>query len=439
MKFTNKALPLVVALGLSSQVNAAKTENPILTGFLPVYKTLPQDYDLNKLTHLIYFSLIPSGDGSFSWTSGRDSLAMYNTFQDLKAKRGGGPTKIILSIGGTDAVGSGGYNTIAADPATTQLFVNRVKDILDLWGADGVDIDWEKWLRTKEDSDNHENFLKALSETLKPAGYTIFTDVPASNWNGQWFNPKASEYVDYIQPMAYTFSGSWSSTTEHHSSLAQSKGALSYWVGRGIPKEKLVLGVPFYGVSFGGASAPGQSFTGVSSLGATPDFKDLKVAISSGDYTHSAEGDPKGPYIYSTTKNEIIFYNDSSTLAQKGKMVVEEEYAGAMVWELGQDDNEGTLINSLSNSIFPNGVTPIYDTKSNIKGLKIQQTNDSFHISADSKFNFQILNSTGRVIQSSTYSHNNELNFSSAKLPQGSYYLRLSFSNNQQIVKSFQK
>lgn len=439
MKLKNTALPFLVALSLSSQVSAEKTENPILTGFLPVYQTLPQDYDLNQLTHLIYFSLIPSGDGSFSWTSGRDSLAMYNTFQDLKAKRGQGSTQIILSIGGTDAVGSGGYNTIAADPATTQIFVKRVKDILDLWGADGVDIDWEKWLRTKEDSDNHESFLKALNETLKPAGYTIFTDVPASNWNGQWFNPKAAEYVDYIQPMAYTFSGSWSSTTGHHSSFSQGKDALNYWTGRGIPKEKLVLGVPFYGVSFGEASAPGESFSGVSSLGANPDYTTIKTALNSGDFAHSTEGDPAGPYIYSTSKNEIIFYNDSVTLAQKAKMVVNEGYAGAMIWELGQDDNEGSLISSISNSMFPNGVTPILSGSSNLNGLKVNLHNNIFEISANSSFGFQIINSQGKIIQESTRSLNNKASFSKSNLSQGSYYLRVSFSNNQQIVKSFTK
>ena len=434
-----KALPILIALGLYSQVYAKKTESPILTGFLPIYKTIPQNYDLNKLTHLIYFSLIPSGDGSFSWTSGRDSLAMYKTFQDLKSKRGQGTTKIILSIGGTDAVGSGGFNTIASDPAVTQLFVKRVKNILDLWGADGVDIDWEKWLRTKEDSDNHEGFLKTLSETLKPAGYTIFTDVPASNWNGQWFNTKSSEYVDYIQPMAYTFSGTWSSKTEHHSSLIQSKGALSYWTGRGVPKEKLVLGVPFYGIGFGSATAPGQDFSGLSSLGGFPEYKDLKTAINSGDYSHSAEGDPKGPYIYSNSKNEIIFYNDSSTLAQKGKMVVDEGYAGAMIWELCQDDAEGTLLNSISNSIFPGGVTPIYNTATNIQGLHITQSNNDFQLLANFDFNLQILNNLGRVIHTSKESRKKELHFSSSKLPRGSYYMRVLFSNNQQIIKSFQK
>ena len=169
---------------------------------------------------------------------------------------------------------------------------------------------------------------------------------------------KAADYVDYVQPMAYTFSApGWSSKTGHFSSYKQSMDALKYWEGRGVAKEKLSLGVPFYAVGFGGASGTGVAFTGPSSLGATIEYKELVNSIESGIYAHSEPNDPEGPYIYSAAKDEIIFYNDSAILAKKGKAVVAQGYAGAMIWELGQDDADQTLLNSISGAIFPEGIT----------------------------------------------------------------------------------
>ena len=426
--------------------NRGLSQASIVTGFLPVYRELPEEYDLSRLTHLIYFSIIPSGDGSFSWTSGRDSLAMYNTFINLQSRIGSGDTKLILSIGGTDAVGSGGFNTIAADPTITALFVSRVKSLLNEWNADGVDIDWEKWLKTTENSNDHEAFMKALHDTLSPEGYTIFTDVPASNWNGQWFNIKAADYVDYIQPMAYTFSGSWSAVTGHNSSFAQSTGALDYWVGRGVPASKLVLGVPFYGIGFGGTDQIGAEFTGNSSLGEFVDYTAVLTALESGEYEHSTEEYIDAPYIYSSDKNEIIFYNDTTVVRKKAEYLVENEYAGAMIWELGQDPNdEMSLLNVLAETLLGwEGSTVSTIEQRNVDPISamtahLSNNTLSLSVSNSASVNFSLFDAHGRQIKKI-----NRLQFSNGTaqvslngLATGVYFVKVATLDGVQSVASF--
>jgi len=50
--------------------------------------------------------------------------------------------------------------------------------------------------------------------------------------------------------MTYDNHGSWDKKTGHHSTFEDSKAALEYYHAKGIPKEKLLIGVPFYGRTF---------------------------------------------------------------------------------------------------------------------------------------------------------------------------------------------
>lgn len=428
-------------------------ESPIVTGFYPVYRTLPESYDYSRLTHLFYFSLIPKGDGGFSWTSGRDSLKMYNTFQKLIQKVDDTPlathqkekTKLLISIGGTSEVGSGGFNEIAADSETTKLFVSRVKNLLDEWGADGVDIDWEKWLKTKADSDNHEAFLKTLADTLRPAGYLIFTDVSASNWSGQWFNLKAADYVDYIQPMAYTFSGSWSSETGHNSSYDQALSALNYWVGRGVPKNKLVLGVPFYGIGFGGTDKVGEAFSGNSSMGQYVNYTQVLQALEGGLYQHSSEADPQGPYIYRSDDDlkEIIFYNDTTIMGKKADYLLEKGYAGAMIWELGQDsEGELSLLDVLASRLLgwegdSESVSSAMAHSSGANVSLIAQKNSVTIALSNEKINkLELYDMRGRMQKVSMITQNS---ISTDGLGAGLYFFKITTDQNRVYNQSFLK
>src|SRR5690606_5237731 len=75
---------------------------------------------------------------------------------------------------------------------------------------------------------------------------------------------KISEIVDYINIMTYDFNGSWSPITGHNAPLFEDPKALENDVHphnvavavkghleHGVPKRKLVLGIPFYGRSWG--------------------------------------------------------------------------------------------------------------------------------------------------------------------------------------------
>lgn len=79
----------------------------------------------------------------------------------------------------------------------------------------------------------------------------------------------ASLYLDFINLMAYDFSGPWDHRSGHHAQLYsmnkdESSGstAVSFLVGNGCPSQKILLGIPLYGRSFLGVSGPGHRHKG---------------------------------------------------------------------------------------------------------------------------------------------------------------------------------
>jgi len=96
------------------------------------------------------------------------------------------------------------------------------------------------------------------------------------------------------------------------SSFEFARTSVAYWLKRGVPKSKLVLGVPFYGHAFGAAA--GRRGNG---------YKDI-VARFPGAELRDQAGD-------------TIWYNGIPTIRAKARYVRDEGLAGIMIWSLNND------------------------------------------------------------------------------------------------------
>lgn len=124
---------------------------------------------------------------------------------------------------------------------------------------DGVDIDWEEWTFQNEqnlggndpvESQQLVALLKHLREKL-PSMVTITADIAPGNWMGVQYLPEIQQYVDYVNLMAFDFTGQWEeSNVAHHSDFRTFEQAISHTVNRGFKKDKLLVGIPIYGKHF---------------------------------------------------------------------------------------------------------------------------------------------------------------------------------------------
>src|SRR5262249_44509657 len=145
------------------------------------------------------------------------------------------------------------------------------------YSLDGVDLDWEypgqgvAGIKNRpEDKQNFTLLLKTLREQLdaesdsgKRTGVTRYTLTIAAA-DREYFDPtqmgRLHAYPDWINLMSYDFFNSLTPTTGHHAGLYRSQhaaptdrdadSAVKQYLAAGVPAEKIVLGVAFYGRGF---------------------------------------------------------------------------------------------------------------------------------------------------------------------------------------------
>lgn len=138
-------------------------------------------------------------------------------------------------------------HNILRSAALRQKVINQLLMFAELYELNGINLDFENVYL--EDKELLVQFVRELTPLFHEQGLTVSMDVTVKSNSANWslfYNRKAlGEAVDYIMLMAYD---------EHWSTSPKAGSVASLpWVEKGIlglleevPREKLVLGIPFY-------------------------------------------------------------------------------------------------------------------------------------------------------------------------------------------------
>ncbi|MEI9905424.1 MAG: glycosyl hydrolase family 18 protein [Asticcacaulis sp.] len=141
-------------------------------------------------------------------------------------------------------------------PGTRPAVVKNLLQFVQDYDLDGLDIDLEWEVMTAIDTaGEYVPFTQELSDGLKKQ-HKLLTCATASNPGGMV--PLGSvPYFDYINVMSYDSVGTspqgviYGPPGGEHASMDMARHDMQVWLDLGVPKERLVLGVPFYGKAFG--------------------------------------------------------------------------------------------------------------------------------------------------------------------------------------------
>jgi len=296
-----------------------------VVGFYPHYRhdVLPvSNIPWEKITRIIYAFAKPNADGSLNTSN----LTEITNLVDEAHANG---VEVYFSVGGGGS-NSESFPLIAADEQARNKLVKEIRQYLFENCLDGIDMDWEHWSGSATNTVNYVEsealveILRMLKNDIEPFGLGISIDVSASNWGGKHILDEVEDYVDFVQVMAYDFSGPWSAPGPHSSfedaigsgSDAASTG-LAYWVNyRHWAKNKILLGVPFYGRDFDNQGGVGITYSSI-----------LEMYPDAWQYDQVAN----------------IYYNGISTMELKAQYVKNQQFPGIMIWELGQDHTVDSL------------------------------------------------------------------------------------------------
>jgi chitinase len=363
-----------------------------------------------------------SVDGVADDTLNPDQHLFGNFNQLVKLKAAHPNLRVEMSIGGW--TGSTYFSDVAASPASRAAFVSSCIDLIIKgnlptggWptqaggtGAaaglfDGINIDWE-YPGTDPGNGAHHSpadvhhatqllreFRRQLDEQGAVAGkhYTLTVAIPGGNVHstGSWELPQVARTVDWIDLMSFYYHGNWDPITAFNSPFAfdpaeppvgggaiqwtwNTAGSVAYFLANGVPADKLVVGIPFYGKEYTGVGAANNGLyqphgpapandsptyhdlvdTGLADASLTPISPPAANGSGSGinGYTRFVDLLAGAPWLYNPTANggTFISYVDPASVRQRVALVEALGLRGAWAWEISNDDNANDLVNAMT-------------------------------------------------------------------------------------------
>ncbi|MEU5303225.1 glycoside hydrolase family 18 protein [Streptomyces noursei] len=308
------------------------------------------------------FTADQSVDGKAdTWDDPNGLRGNFNQLRKLKKLHP--DLKVLWSFGGW--TWSGGFGEAAKNPAAfAQSCYDLVKDKRWADVFDGIDVDWEYpnacgLTCDTSGKDAFTGVLKALREkfgqsSLVTAAITADASdggkMDATDYAG------AAQYVDWYDPMTYDYFGAWDAKgpTAPHSPLTSYDGipkagfnstdTIAKLKKLGVPSDKLLLGIGFYGRGWSGVTqdAPGGTATGAAPGTYEAGIDDYKVLKGRCPATGTVGGTA-----YAKCGDQWWSYDTPQTIGNKMAYKDAQGLGGTFFWELSGDTPDGELINSI--------------------------------------------------------------------------------------------
>lgn len=273
-------------------------------GYEPFWSGDIEDIQYDKLTAVNYAFVLVNSDGSLQPVENVTKLdALVQRAHQHKVE-------VFISIGGWNDGDDSAFHALAGSRATREVFADEVLAFVLDHQLDGADIDWE-YPDAGQSARDYTSLMTLLATRLHDAKKKLTAAVAAKG--GAGIEDAVFAQVDYLNLMAYD-----GGDGAAHSPYSYAVESLDYWLNRGLPRHKCVLGVPFYG-------RPGW-----------------------GSYANIVQLDPDAP---NKDLSNGTYYNGIATIQAKTQLACERA-SGIMIWELSQDTSDSSsLLSAISAAI----------------------------------------------------------------------------------------
>ena len=116
-------------------------------------------------------------------------------------------------------------------------------------------------------------------------------------------------------------------------------------LAKGVPQNKLVAGVPFYGRGWNGVESSSAWTAGSGRIQVGGYTAIVRSFLNAPGFVRNWDDVAKVPWLYNASTKEWITYEDPQSIRIKGEYIAAQKLRGAMFWELSNDD--GTLLEAL--------------------------------------------------------------------------------------------
>jgi len=392
---------------------------PSLDGSFP--PSAISEKQAKQLTHINFAFIGINEKFECDFVDGDDKTTAATAMAELQALKKWNPQlKTLVSLGGwaesnDDSPRVARYRT-AFDSSHRAKFVDSCISFMQNHGFNGIDIDWE--YPRYEDVDNFIAGLSLFRTKLTQRNQGELLTIAGAGgafFMSRYYHklPQIVDTLDFINLMTYDLNGPWQgvSKTNFHAHLYGNSAeprfynalreaqlgltweeivirfpspfaltvdaAVKQHLMTNIPREKIVMGVPFYGRAFfntgtnnnglyqtfstpNGDPYVGDPYVGDPSLLIGCDtctargepriatYNEIeKMMAGNFGYSYHFDQQTKAPYLYHAKNRIFVTYDNADSLRYKTDYIKNQGLGGVMFWHLGQDNTQFVLLNTL--------------------------------------------------------------------------------------------
>jgi GH18 family chitinase len=257
---------------------------------------------MGDLTHVFYAFATPRADGAVELPGERAVLA------DLVQRAHSERVSVSLSVGGWMNGDPTPFVALAAAPESRARFARELRELVDEFRLDGVDVDWE--YPEAAVATSYTALIRDVHAALSPDTQLTAAVGPDERSTGG-ITQDVLPLLSFVAIMAYD------ADSVEHAPLWLAESALDHWRNKGASTDKLVLGVPLY---------------------SRPAFLPFWEIVQR-DPSNADRDELRGES-----------YNGRRTIIAKTRLAMERA-SGVMAWELGQDARgEYSLIRTIAST-----------------------------------------------------------------------------------------
>lgn len=254
--------------------------------------------------------------------------------------------KVILGIGGLKREG---FSEMASDKNKRKRFVKQCKDIISEYNLDGIDLDWEfpgtdKGGHTASENDAH-NYGLLVADLRKKLGKKKWISFYSHN-SAEFIDfEKMLPHVDFVNVSGYNLYIPKEGIPLLHQSALYPSRKFGKWcieksiekhLSKGIPPQKILLGIPFYG--------RGKS--------PYPNYLDSNQFEKYSNSTVWCWDEEAGvPYGCNSEGEAILTFDNEKSIELKSNYIRENGLAGVFVWNYDSDYNDKRLSKILNKAM----------------------------------------------------------------------------------------
>ncbi|WP_192822388.1 glycosyl hydrolase family 18 protein [Rufibacter sp. LB8] len=315
-------------------------------------------YDYSNLHTIAYFSYEVNPA-----TGGYKTIHSWLTTDLVTIAQQAG-TKVVLTVTNFDNANNA---TLLNSPAAKANLINQLITLVKARNANGVNIDFEGVAVAQRDSlTKFMNQLGARFHTEIP-GSRVSIALPAIQWIEVFMVAQMTQVDDFLI-MGYGYYYGGADKAGPNAPLKPSSWAfwgptlnltysVNWYLNKGVPTEKLFLGLPYYGRRWATASATVPSATqNANAPSASRTYAAAKAELAANNYTRHWNPEGDTPYYVYQQNGQWFqtFYDDAQSLGLKYDLVNQKNLAGIGIWALGYDDTStNPELNNLLRVKFP--------------------------------------------------------------------------------------